>query len=64
MSRNHLKHFPTAFLRRGMAHFHPGAWPAGRSRAIPPAEEAAPEASGAAGPTPADGVSRDRDGGA
>jgi hypothetical protein len=25
MPRNHLKSFPTAMLRRGMAHFHPGA---------------------------------------
>lgn len=23
MSRNHLKSFPTAILRRGMTHFHP-----------------------------------------
>lgn len=25
MPRNQLKHFPTAILRRGMAHFHPAA---------------------------------------
>ena len=25
MPRNHLKGFPTAILRRGMVHFHPGA---------------------------------------
>jgi hypothetical protein len=27
MSRNHLKSFPTAILRRGMAHFHPTSPP-------------------------------------
>ncbi len=33
MPRNHLKHFPTAMLRRGMVHFHPVAWPSGRDPA-------------------------------
>ena len=27
MSRNNLKRFPTAILRRGMAHFHPTSPP-------------------------------------
>ena len=43
MSRNHLKSFPTAMLRRGMAHFHPSSNGPG---SIPFRERAARVASG------------------
>ena len=44
MPRNNLKRFPTAMLRRGVAHFHPGSWSPGRVMT------AVPEGSGPAHP--------------
>lgn len=31
MPRNNLKRFPTAFVRRGLAHFHPGTQGTGQA---------------------------------
>jgi len=54
MSRNHLKHFPTAVLRRGLAHFHPVAWPSGRgpTASDPPAQDAVADPRVVAPPAP------------
>ena len=45
MSRNQLKSFPTAILRRGMAHFHPQSPKSVTNRADGPAVVDRPDAS-------------------
>ncbi len=56
MPQNRLKHFPTALLRRGMAHFHP-ALPLPGS--IPPSHERLLAMAEAGGPRPVDGPRED-----
>ncbi len=52
MPQNRLKHFPTALLRRGMAHFHPALPAPGY---VPPTHERLVAMAEAGGPRPVGG---------